>query len=160
MPQSLNPNAPQIQTGSVSRKDFRPSPIEPSWILEGNPTARSVPLASNSSDDFSCGLWECTAGKFKYIFPVNEIVQILEGEVFIEEDGAEYRLRAGETAHFPQGLTTYWTVPRYVKKFAVFHTPNRSLMRKITGKIKMIAQQALAKVQSVGTPAPRVPLGA
>jgi uncharacterized protein len=136
---SLNP---QIQTGAVCRNDFRPAPIEPSWIIDGNPTARSVALTRGKDGKFASGLWECTAGRFKYIFPDDEVVHILEGEVHLrEENGAEHLLRPGDTAYFPQGLTSYWTIPQYLKKFAIFHTPTRSLSQRILGKIKKLVKR-------------------
>ncbi len=136
----------QIQTGSITRDDFRPAPIEPTWIMEGTPTARSVPLTRGTDGKFASGLWECTAGRFKYIFPDDEIVHILEGEVHIrEENGAEHHLRPGDTAHFPQGLTAYWTIPVYLKKFAIFHTPTRSLPERIIGKVKKLTSRTSAE---------------
>ena len=134
-------NSPLIQTGSIARNDFKPSPIEPSWIMEGNPTARSVSLAKANDKNFSCGLWECTAGKFKYIFPEDEIVHILEGEVFIQEEGAEHTLRAGDTAYFPEGLITVWTVPIYIKKFAIFRSVSQPLSVKIISRLKKILKR-------------------
>ncbi|MBE0683923.1 MAG: DUF861 domain-containing protein [Anaerolineales bacterium] len=125
-----------IQTGSTTRTDFTSTPLEPAWILRGNPVSRSIPLAKAKDNNFSCGLWECTAGKFKFIYYEDEIVQILEGEVIIQEEGAEYTLKAGDTAYFPEGLTAIWTVPKYVKKFAVFHSSPPPFHVRVISKLK------------------------
>jgi hypothetical protein len=70
-------------------------------------------------------VWECTAGKFKVDFALDEIVHILDGEVIVHEDGEgdAYTLRAGDAAYFPMGLVTHWHVPRFVRKFFVVRVP-------------------------------------
>ena len=91
---------PVIQTGSTSRTDFESSPLVSDWIIAGNPAARSIPLVRAEDGNFSCGLWDCQAGKFKFIYACDELVHILEGEVIIEVEGATYTLRAGDVALF------------------------------------------------------------
>lgn len=111
-----------IQTGSTGRDDLRPGSLNPAWITEGNPVARTLPLTDSADQAFSSGLWDSTAGKFKFIYDCDEIVHILEGEVTVQEAGKVHVLRAGDVAFFPAGLTTYWTVPTYVKKFCIFRS--------------------------------------
>lgn len=130
---------PLIQTGSIHQQDLQPSPINPDWILEGNPTARATTLAIAADNTLSCAVWECHAGKFKWIFGLDEIVQILEGEVTIEEQTAGrkvHTLRAGDTAMFQDGMTTVWTVPSYVKKFAIHRTIRRSIVWRLKRKMR------------------------
>ena len=129
---------PVIQTGSTARMDFGPTPLDPSWIIDGNPAARSIPLTRAADGDFSCGLWDCQAGKFKFIYACDELVHILEGEVIVEENGATHTLRAGDVALFPEGLVTYWTVPKYVKKFAIFRSASEPVSLKIYRKLKKL----------------------
>lgn len=130
-----------MQTGTTSRTDLRPSPLDPSWIIEGNPVARSLPLSEASDGDFSCGLWDCTAGRFKFVYFCDEIVHILEGEVTVQEADRRYTLRANDIAFFPQGLTTCWTVHGYVKKFCVFRSIRRTWLQRIGAKIKRLLQR-------------------
>jgi uncharacterized cupin superfamily protein len=99
-------------------------PIEKAWILEGSPMARGSVLMQSKDKCLSSGFWECTAGKFQWIFGWDEFVHVLEGEVMIrEEGGPTHTLRAGDSAHFPLGLKTYWHVPKYVRKFFTLRTP-------------------------------------
>ncbi|WP_395740697.1 cupin domain-containing protein [Prosthecobacter sp.] len=128
-----------IQTGSVHQQDLHPSPINPDWILEGTPVANATTLAIAPDHTLSCAVWECHAGSFKWIFGLDEIVQILEGEVVIEEQNAGRKvhvLRAGDTAFFPDGLTTHWTVKHYVKKFAIHRTIRRSIAWRLKRKMR------------------------
>ena len=104
----------------VGRNELPLRPIEPSWIEEGTPVARARILTKSPDDRLSSGVWECTAGKFKWIYGVDEIVHILAGEVVIREEGRPaYTLSSGDVAYFPLGLVTHWDIARYVKKFFV-----------------------------------------
>ena len=130
---------PVIQTGSVQQQDLHPAPINPDWILEGNPIARATTLAIAADNTLSCAVWECHAGRFKWVYGLDEIVQILEGEVVIEEqnEGRKvHTLRAGDTAFFPDGLTTHWTVTKYVKKFAIHRNIRRSIAWRARRKLR------------------------
>src|SRR5262245_60106235 len=94
-----------------------PLPIDPAWIQEGAPSACGCILMQSQDKFLSSGFWTCTAGKFRWTFSWDEFVHVLEGEVTIrEEGGATHTLKAGDVAHFPRGLTTYWHVPKFVRK--------------------------------------------
>ena len=43
-----------------------PSPINPSWIEEGDPRATAALVARSTDGSTSTFLWECTAGKFTW----------------------------------------------------------------------------------------------
>ncbi|MDI1314466.1 cupin domain-containing protein [Prosthecobacter sp.] len=135
----LSSNTPVIQTGSVHQQDLQSAPINPDWIISGNPIAKVTTLAVAADQTLSCAVWECQAGKFKWVFALDEIVQILEGEVVIEEQtpGRKvHTLRAGDTAMFQDGMTTLWTVPKYVKKFAIHRTIPRSIVWRAKRKLR------------------------
>ena len=69
------------------------SPINADWILEGNPIARNR-VISRSSDSLACTIiWDCTAGKFNWVYDIDETVHILEGSVIVSD--GEYRRRSG-----------------------------------------------------------------
>ena len=113
-----------IQTAKAVESELPDMPIEASWILDGNPTARGTVLLQSRDKCVSSGLWECTAGKFQWVFAWDEFVHVLQGEVTITEEGGEtYTLGAGDCAHFPLGLKTHWHVPKYVKKVFTIRTP-------------------------------------
>jgi len=44
--------------------DLKPSPIEPSWIIEGNPKARSHVLSTSADGTAMILIWSCTEGRF------------------------------------------------------------------------------------------------
>jgi uncharacterized cupin superfamily protein len=102
-------------------KDIRlkSSPINPAWILEGQPTARNAKL-SMSEDTTACTiLWDCTAGKFNWHYDIDETVHIVEGSVIVSsENTPPKRLVAGDVAFFPMGAKAHWHVETYVRKVA------------------------------------------
>jgi len=105
--------------------DLKPSPIEPSWIIEGNPEANSCVL-SISADGAACTLiWSCTEGKFNWYYDSDETIVILEGSIVLESDGMPpKRYGVGDVIFFRDGAHAKWHVERHVKKVAFFRNPN------------------------------------
>jgi len=102
-----------------------PGPLDPSCIEAGSPVARVATVTRSADKRLSSGLWECSAGKFRVTYWVDEVILILDGAVTVREDGGgdAYTLRPGDAAHFPIGLVTHWDVPRFVRKFFVVRAP-------------------------------------
>lgn len=114
-----------IQTSEFGCGALQPRPIAASCIEEGAPVARCRTLTESADKRLSSGLWECSAGRFKVKFELDEVVHILEGEVEVREEGSDavHELRPGDAAYFPMGLVSHWNVPRFVKKFFVVRVP-------------------------------------
>lgn len=104
--------------------DMELSPINPDWIISGEPVAR-MSHHSRSGDRASyTALWDCTAGTFRWFFGWDETVHILEGEVHVTgEDGSIHLLRAGDVAYFKAGTWATWRVDSYVRKVAFLRRP-------------------------------------
>jgi uncharacterized protein len=99
---------------------LKPDPIEPSWILEGDPVARSGLWSLSPDKTTSSWVWDCTAGRFNWYFDADETIYVIEGEVIITAEGQEPQsLRAGHAALFYAGTRSEWYVPRYVRKHAI-----------------------------------------
>jgi uncharacterized protein len=126
----------QWATFDTTRTDLVPLPIDPSWIKEGAPVARSVTLSKSPDALLTAGLWDCTAGTFTWIFRRDEIVHILEGEVRVHDGTKTLVLVPGSVTHFPRGLETVWEVRTYVKKAFVLRAPAGSPLRQVTAKVK------------------------
>ena len=109
-----------IETGHCN-VDLKPSPIEPSWILEGNPEARSHVLSTSACGTAMTLIWSCTAGKFDWYYDVDETIMILEGSIVIESEGMPpERYGVGDVILFRDGAHVKWHVENYVKKIAFF----------------------------------------
>ena len=113
-----------IETGHCN-VDLKPSPIEPSWILEGNPEARSHPLSTSGCGTAKTMIWSCTEGKFNWYYDLDETIVILEGSIVLESEGMPpKRYGVGDVIFFRDGAHAKWHVERYVKKVAFLRQPN------------------------------------
>lgn len=103
---------------------MEPSPINPDWVIAGNPVARSA-LHSRPADSYATmAAWDCTAGQFRWFFGWDEMVVILEGDVHVTaEDGTARLLTVGDMAYFKAGTWATWRIDNYVKKAAVMRKP-------------------------------------
>jgi uncharacterized cupin superfamily protein len=135
---------PEIQMFETSRSDLEPQPIEPSWIKEGTPIARATTLSASPDGTLTAGLWDCTAGTFRWIYSVDEIVHILEGEVRVSDGTRTQVLVPGSVAYFPCGLEAVWEVPKYVKKMFILRGIKRSLPQRI---LAILARRLLERMQ-------------
>jgi uncharacterized cupin superfamily protein len=104
--------------------ELRPAPINPSFITEGNPVARTGSLAVGSDGWAFSVVWDCTAGKFNWIYDFDETCFFLEGSAIIDDGvNGPRRICPGDVAFFPNGSTAAWHVEEYVKKVAFCHFP-------------------------------------
>jgi uncharacterized cupin superfamily protein len=100
--------------------ELSPAPIPPDWIIQGTPQARSKRLATSADGTASVMAWSCTAGRFNWLYAVDEAIHIISGEVFVtDEAGQTRRLGPGDMVFFPAGSHSIWHVPHEVRKFAV-----------------------------------------
>lgn len=98
---------------------LKDDPIEPGWVLEGAPHARSGCHSTNTDGWAATHVWECSAGRFRWHFGVEETVLILDGEVRVTDArGRTQRLLPGTVAYFPTGTWWEWHVPRHVRKLS------------------------------------------
>ncbi|WP_315762563.1 MULTISPECIES: cupin domain-containing protein [unclassified Bradyrhizobium] len=109
---------PFIETANLN-VDLKPAPIEPSWIIEGNPQATSCTVAY-SSDGIGCAIvWHCTEGKFNWHYDFDETILILEGSIVLDSaDMAPKRYGPGDVIFFRDGAHARWHVEGHVKKLA------------------------------------------
>ncbi|WP_283196416.1 cupin domain-containing protein [Rhizobium sp. AN80A] len=104
--------------------DMKSTPINPDWIVAGDPRARTGEHSRGHDDAALTAIWDCTAGEFRWFFGWDETVMILEGEVHITaDDGTERILRAGDVAFFAGGTWASWRVDNYVRKVAFLRKP-------------------------------------
>ncbi len=107
-----------IETANLT-VDLAPAPIEPSWIIEGNPTATSCTIARSSDGLGSTIVWHCTAGKFNWYYDFDETILILEGAITLESEGMPAkRYGPGDVIFFRDGAHAKWHVEGHVKKLA------------------------------------------
>jgi len=109
-----------VETGHCN-VTLKSSPIEPSWILEGNPEARSNVLSTSACRTTTTLIWSCTESKFSWYYDVDETITILEGSIVLESEGMPpRRYGVADVILFGEGAQVEWHVDKYVKKIAFF----------------------------------------
>jgi uncharacterized cupin superfamily protein len=96
-------------------------------ILEGSGDAGGQFTAESADAKASAGFWSCGVGRYEFYFGYDEFVYIIRGAVAVLElgrdDARELVLGPGDTAHFPQGVTTVWRVTEPLTKYFVAREP-------------------------------------
>jgi uncharacterized cupin superfamily protein len=107
-----------IETAAVGAK-LNPAPIEPSWIIDGDPQASSCMLSWSADGSASTIVWQCTEGRFEWHYDFDETILILEGSIVLESDALEpTRYGPGDVILFRNGAHAKWHVEGHVKKLA------------------------------------------
>jgi uncharacterized protein len=119
---------------------LRAAPIEPSWIIEGNPIAANSVISRSEDGSAQTIVWECTEGRFNWYYDSEETLHVLEGSVVIESDAmAPTRFGPGDVLFFRQGAHARWNVEKKIRKLAFCRTPAPPLL--------VYALKAAAKVK-------------
>ena len=107
-----------IETANVA-VNLTLRPIEPSWVIEGNPVAQCQVLSRSADGLASTMVWECSEGRFNWYYDFDDTVLILEGSIMIESDGMPpARYTAGDVIFFKDGAHAKWHVEGRVRKLA------------------------------------------
>lgn len=98
-------------------------PMPEHEILEGEPDTRCLFTAQSADEGAVAGFWSCEPGRYEFEFDYDEFVYLIEGELTVTQGDHSFSLKAGDTAHFPQGITTIWHVTRKMTKYFVARAP-------------------------------------
>ena len=107
-----------IETANLA-VNLTPSPIEPSWIIEGDPVAQSCVLSRSADGLATTIVWQCSGGKFNWHYDFDETILILEGSIVLENDAmGPTRYGPGDVIFFKDGAHAKWHVEGHVRKLA------------------------------------------
>ena len=108
-----------IEGARTAAVSLTPSPIKPSWIIEGNPVAQASLLSKSADGQAFTVVWQCSEGKFHWYYNFDETILILEGSIVIEGDGVPpTRYGPGDVIFFKNGAHAKWHVESQVRKLA------------------------------------------
>jgi uncharacterized protein len=120
--------------------NLTPKPIEPSWIIEGNPVAQWSVLSKSADGLASTMVWQCTEGRFNWYYNFDETILILEGSIVLENDiMPATRYGVGDVIFFKNGAHARWHVEGHVRKLAFCRTTQPVLLGfalRVISKIK------------------------
>jgi uncharacterized protein len=109
--------------------NLTPRPIEPCWIIEGNPVAQWCVLSKSADGLASTMVWECSEGRFNWYYDFDETILILEGSIVLENDMMKpSRYSAGDVIFFKDGAHARWHVEGHVRKLAFCRTTQPMLL--------------------------------
>lgn len=145
-----------IEVGSFN-VDLEPSPIEPSWIIEGHPVARSRVLSTSEDRTAQTIVWHCTEGRFNWYYDIDETIMIMEGSIVLESDGMPpKRYGPGDVIFFRDGAHAKWHVEGHVKKIAFCRKTNPVMI----GFLIRVVNKLKRMFVSTGAPRPASLMGA
>lgn len=123
-----------IDPGAVT---FAPAPIRKDWMIEGHPTTMAAEIARTADETTRVYIWKTTAGRFHWYYDSDELITVLDGEVFVADGtGPEHRLGPGQVAFFPAGAATTWRVPDHLRKVATLRRPLPGPLASIVGAMR------------------------
>ncbi|MGD0634333.1 MAG: cupin domain-containing protein [Beijerinckiaceae bacterium] len=115
----------QAFVGVVNPADvvLKPAPIPAEWVLEGDPQTMGQEIAHTDDGSTKVYVWQTTKSRFVWHYQADEIVTVLDGEVFLtDKSKTERRLGPGDVAFFPAGTEVLWRVPDHIRKIATLKT--------------------------------------
>jgi uncharacterized cupin superfamily protein len=87
------------------------------WVLDGTPDARGAVISRSDDSRIIRGVWECTPGRFKWVFSYDETLVVVSGRATVELDtGEQTELEPGVMAFFGRGHDSTWTVHETLRK--------------------------------------------
>jgi uncharacterized cupin superfamily protein len=125
--------------------NLTPSPIEPSWIIEGNPVAQSSLLSKSPDGQAWTVVWQCSEGKFNWHYDLDETILILEGSIVVENDGMRPTRYGTGDVIFKTGAHAKWHVESHVRKL--------SFCRRSLPVLLGFALRAFSKIKRTFVPA-------
>ncbi len=134
-----NQSATAITAVDPGAVRFRPAPIREDWLIGGHPTAMAAEVAHTADDSTHVYIWKTTAGRFHWYYQADELVTVLDGDVFISEGtGPERHLGPGAIAFFPAGAATIWRVPDHLRKVATLRRPLPGPIARVVAAIRTV----------------------
>ncbi|WP_369309853.1 cupin domain-containing protein [Providencia rettgeri] len=92
-----------------------------SVVVEGDPQASVAMVHGEPTDNLTCGIFACTTGKFKMVYPFDEMATVHEGSVKLTDikTGVTVEYHKGDTWFAAKGTEVLWEIeaPRFVKHY-------------------------------------------
>lgn len=98
------------------------TPVDASKVIKGTPDHAFRVLHSSVSDEFTAGIYECSAGTWRVSYSEDEFCTITEGTVRLTENNGETQeFRAPASFVIPSGFAGTWEAVTPVRKFFVIY---------------------------------------
>jgi uncharacterized cupin superfamily protein len=103
---------------SPSVENQTAEPVAEDRVISGKPMQRLNNVFENTKENFFCGVWESTEGKWNLEYTEDEFCYIIEGQAIVTDaDGHSEEVKQGDAFVIPAGFTGTWETKGKVKKF-------------------------------------------
>ena len=134
------------------------APIRAEWVLEGAPVARNAVVAKSADRTALTMLWDCSAGRFRWVYDQDETIHVLEGSATLTlDDGSVETIGPGDVVFFPAGSSAEWRVSSYIRKLAVFREPvphGLAMLLRVRAKLREAMPTLRTRARTWSAPAP------
>src|SRR5436305_318662 len=79
---------PAVAT-TVADADLASWPLPAEWVHDGTPDASGAVLSRSDDSRIVRGVWQCTPGRFHWVFSYDETLVVLSGRATVELDTGE-----------------------------------------------------------------------
>jgi uncharacterized protein len=101
------------------------APIDAHKLLAGQPRATVDNRYSDPSQQFHCGIWASTPGKWRVSYSEHEFCHLLEGRVRLTgADGTAVEFRGGDAFVVPAGFSGTWETLEAARKYYAIFEPS------------------------------------
>ena len=101
----------------IANTELASWPLPGDWILEGTPEATGAVLSRSDDSRIIRGVWQCTPGRFNWMFSYDETLVVVSGRATVELDtGEQVELEPGVMAFFGRGHDSTWVVHETLRK--------------------------------------------
>ena len=94
------------------------TPINPEKVLAGAPQQVLENLFTNTKENFFCGVWSSTEGKWTLNYTEDEFCYLISGRAILtDNEGTVQEINAGDAFVVPVGYQGTWETIGEAKKF-------------------------------------------
>jgi uncharacterized cupin superfamily protein len=111
-----------IRFPTAPLQDTEWTPVAPEKIISGQPKSAYKILYTSKTEEFTAGIYECTAGKWKTSYAEDEFCTLIEGTVRLTNDKGEMmEFAAPDSFVIPSGFSGTWEPLSHLRKFFVIY---------------------------------------
>jgi len=103
---------------SANTESVAPSAIDQERVLAGSPIQKVKNDFTNAKENFFCGVWESTTGKWNISYTEDEFCYLIEGKAILtDSEGHSEEIVPGVAFVIPAGYQGTWETIGTAKKF-------------------------------------------
>ena len=103
-------------------KDAEWTTVAPEKVITGHPKSTYKVLYTSKTEEFTAGIYECTAGKWKVSYSEDEFCTLIEGRLRMTNDkGETQEFKAPDSFVIPSGFSGTWEPLTNLRKFFVIY---------------------------------------